>query len=94
LINRDFHVKNRVFHGSIFTIEPYYVVGGVFADITAPSIQKEQIIHRAQDVIQKNLKMVQQIAYLLGENASDSEAVLNSIIESFSDSSSDEHNGA
>ncbi|MDO5576862.1 MAG: [Fe-Fe] hydrogenase large subunit C-terminal domain-containing protein, partial [Fibrobacter sp.] len=95
LISKDFHVNNRVLHGSIFTIEPHHVVGGVFADITAPAIQKEQIVNRAQDVIQKNLKMVQQIAYLLGENASESEAVLSSIIESFSNSdpNSDKSNG-
>jgi len=35
-------------------------------------------------VIQKNLKTVQQIAYLLGENAADSEIILNSIVRSFS----------
>ena len=84
LINRDIRVNERILHGSIFTIEPHSVVGGVIADITAPSIQKEQVIHRAQDIIKKNLTMVQKIAYLLGENASESEAVLNSIIESFS----------
>jgi iron only hydrogenase large subunit-like protein len=84
LVNRDIRVNERILHGSIFTIEPHSVVGGVIADITAPSIQKEQVIHRAQDIIKKNLTMVQKIAYLLGENASESEAVLNSIIESFS----------
>jgi PAS domain-containing protein len=46
--------------------------------------QKEQIIARAREVIQKNLNTVQQIAYLLGENAADSEITLNSIVRSFS----------
>lgn len=84
LVSRDFRINNRILHGSIFTIELHSVVGGVFADITAPSVQKEQVIERAQEIIQKNLTMVQKIAYLLGENAAESEAVLNSIIESFS----------
>lgn len=84
LVSRDFRINNRILHGSIFTIEPHSVVAGVFADITAPSIQKEQVIERAQEIIEKNLTMVQKIAYLLGENAAESEAVLNSIIESFS----------
>jgi iron only hydrogenase large subunit-like protein len=84
LVNRDFRINNRILHGSIFTIEPHSVVAGVFADITAPAVQKEQVIERAQEIIQKNLTMVQKIAYLLGENAAESEAVLNSIIESFS----------
>ena len=57
---------------------------GIFRDITEPIFQKEQIIGRAREVIQKNLKTVQQIAYLLGENAADSEIILNSIVRSFS----------
>ena len=84
LIGRDIRIENRILHGSIFSIEPNRVVGGVFADITTPAVQKEQVIRRAQEIIRKNLTMVQKIAYLLGENASESEAVLNSIIESFS----------
>jgi predicted RNA binding protein with dsRBD fold (UPF0201 family) len=56
----------------------------MFRDITEPIFQKEQIIDRAREVIQKNLKTVQQIAYLLGENAADSEIILNSIVRSFS----------
>jgi iron only hydrogenase large subunit-like protein len=83
IIQRDFKVENRIIQGSIFTIEPNSVVGGVFADITTPSIQKEQVVQRARDVIRKNLTMVQKIAYLLGENASETEIVLDSIIESF-----------
>lgn len=84
IVQKDIRVENRILNGSIFTIEPHTVIGGVFADITAPSIQKEQIIRRSQEIINKNLNMVQKIAYLLGENASESETVLNSIIESFS----------
>ncbi len=85
IIHRDFKVENRIIQGSIFTIEPHSVIGGVFADITAPFIQKEQVVRRARDVIQKNLTMVQKIACLLGENASETEIVLDSIIESFSE---------
>jgi predicted RNA binding protein with dsRBD fold (UPF0201 family) len=55
----------------------------IFRDISEPLFQKEQIIDRAREVIQKNLKTVQQIAYLLGENAADSEIILNSIVRSF-----------
>jgi hypothetical protein len=47
-------------------------------------VQKERIIQKAREVIQKNLETVQQIAYLLGENAAESEITLQSIIESFS----------
>lgn len=39
---------------------------------------------QAKAVIDKNLRTVQRIAYLLGENAADTESTLESIIESFS----------
>ena len=47
-------------------------------------IQREQIIDNAAEVMKKTLSTVQKIAFLLGENAADSEVLLNSIIESFS----------
>ena len=58
------------------------MVCGIFQDITSPTIHKEAMIQKAQDVIKKNLATVQQIAYLLGENAAESEVILNSIIHS------------
>ena len=40
--------------------------------------------------IDKNLAVVQKIAFLLGENAAETEATLNSIMESFVDSGEDQ----
>lgn len=84
IVNHDIRYQKSILNSSIFTIEPHTVLCGIFQDITKPIFQKEQIIGRARDVIQKNLKTVQQIAYLLGENAADSEIILNSIVRSFS----------
>jgi iron only hydrogenase large subunit-like protein len=83
IVSHDIRLRRNILNTSIFTIEPHTVVGGIFQDITEPTFQKEQIIGRAQQVIEKNLKTVQQIAYLLGENAADSEVILNSIVSSF-----------
>jgi PAS domain-containing protein len=84
IVGHDIRYLRRILNASIFTIEPHTVTGGIFRDITEPTFQKEQIIGRAQAVIEKNLKTVQQIAFLLGENAADSEIILNSIVRSFS----------
>jgi iron only hydrogenase large subunit-like protein len=84
ILDRDIRHKGAILHGAIFSIEPKSVVGGIFQDITEPAMQKEQTIQRAQRVIQHNLKTVQQIAFLLGENAAESEITLNSIVQSFS----------
>jgi len=37
-----------------------------------------------QEVLRKNMSTVQQIAFLLGENAAETEVTLNDMIESFS----------
>jgi iron only hydrogenase large subunit-like protein len=83
IVGHDIRYQQTILNASVFTIEPHTVMCGIFQDITAPVVQKEQIIGRAREVIQKNLKTVQQIAYLLGENAADSEIILNSIVRSF-----------
>ena len=82
ILNRDLRYRESVVHIDIFTIEKNHVVCGIFQDITNPTVHKEAMIQKAQEVIKKNLATVQQIAYLLGENAADSEVLLNSIIQS------------
>jgi PAS domain-containing protein len=86
---RDIRFGGRVFHVTVFTIERHSVVGGIFRDETQPSVRKEQIIDRARRVVENNLRTVQQIAYLIGENAAESEIALNSIVDSFSPESID-----
>jgi iron only hydrogenase large subunit-like protein len=93
IVGHDIRYQRSILNTSVFAIEPHSVLCGIFQDITKPVFQKEQIIGRAREVIQKNLKTVQQIAYLLGENAADSEIILNSIVHSFSPEDVDEDGG-
>ena len=81
IVNRDIHLENRLLNLSIFSIKKGKIVGAVFRDMYAPEIRKEQVIKRVTEVIDKNLEMVQKIGYLLGEGASETEQMLNSIIE-------------
>jgi iron only hydrogenase large subunit-like protein len=90
IVGHDIRYQRGILTTSIFTIEPHAVMCGIFRDISEPIVQKEQIIDRAREVIQKNLKTVQQIAYLLGENAADSEIILNSIVRSFTPKDGDD----
>jgi iron only hydrogenase large subunit-like protein len=87
---KDIRFRGSVFHVTIFSVEKNAVVGGIFRDETQPAVHKEQIIDRARQVIEKNLHTVQQIAYLLGENAADSEIALNSIVDSLTPERVDE----
>ena len=82
-IRKDLRVGERVIRLMVFPIESGHMVGGILQDITEPAVEREQIIQKTQDVIRKNVNTVQQIAYLLGENAAETELILGSIIDSF-----------
>jgi PAS domain-containing protein len=82
-LEKDVHVGSTILHITLFTIEKHRRIGGIVQDITAPSVRKEQIINKAKKVITRNLETVQKIAYLLGENAAESEVILSSIVDMF-----------
>lgn len=83
VISRDVQVEDRMFNVSIFPIRQNRIAGAVIRDLFSPEVQREEVITRVSDVIDKNLEMVQKIGFLLGEGASDTEKMLNSIVESF-----------
>jgi iron only hydrogenase large subunit-like protein/PAS domain-containing protein len=79
----DVRDGNKIFHLTAFSIEKGAAAAGVLEDITEPRVRIEKTVERARELIKKNVSTVQQIAFLLGENAAESEAILNSIIESY-----------
>lgn len=82
-LDKDLRLGRRILHAKIFGIEAGAYAGGVIQDVTAPWVRKDRVVSQARKVISKNLAVVQKIAYLLGENAAETEATLSSIIESF-----------
>jgi len=82
VIGRDVHLNNSILNVSIFSIKKNKIVGAVIRDMQMPEVRKEEVINRVTEVIEQNLDLVQQIAFLLGEGAAKTEKMLNSIIES------------
>jgi len=91
IINRDIHLNGQVYTASLFTIKENEIVGAVFRNMQLPEIQKEQVIERITEVIDKNLEMVQKIGFLLGEGAAETEQMLNSILQSYKQQNKDGH---
>lgn len=81
IINKDIHLNDKLINLSIFAIKRDKMLGAVIRDMYAPEVRKEEVINRVTEVIDKNLEMVQKIGFLLGEGASETEKMLNSIIE-------------
>lgn len=80
----EFRERRKIFQATVFSIEKGESACAVVQDVTAPQVRRDRVIRQTRKVIDKNLAVVQKIAYLLGENAAETEATLNSIIESFS----------
>lgn len=80
---RDLKYHNKLLHVSVVTLYKNRVVGAVIRDMSAPMLVRDEIINRAQRINKQNIETVQKIAYLLGENAAETEELLNSIIETY-----------
>ena len=83
ITDRDISLLEKQYTISIFVIRKEKIVGAVIRDLSAPEVQKEEIVKRLTDVVDKNLSLVQQLGFILGEGASETERMLNSIIESY-----------
>ncbi|MDR2010549.1 MAG: 4Fe-4S binding protein [Bacteroidales bacterium] len=81
--NKDIEFNDKLISITAFPIKRDRIFGAVFRDMYQPEVRKDELIERINDVIEKNLGMVQQIGFLLGEGASETERMLNSIISSF-----------
>jgi iron only hydrogenase large subunit-like protein len=82
VIGRDVRLNDKLLNVTIFSIKKNKIVGAVIRDMQNPEVRKEEVINRVTEVIEQNLDLVQQIAFLLGEGAAKTEKMLNSIIES------------
>jgi len=78
-----FRHEGKIMRVTFFLVESKALLGAMFEDITTPSVRREAVVEKAEEVIMKSMKTVQQIASLLGDNAAETEIVLNSIIEEF-----------
>lgn len=85
-----YQVKNKLYDISAFTIEDGEIVGAVITDVTKAEIDREKIAAKAREVITKNITKVQEIACLLGEHMVETEVLLNSIAEDYSNDNSDD----
>ena len=81
-LEQDVRYNDKYLNVSVMTIQAGKTVCGIVQNMHEPEVRKDLVINRTREVILENLKVVQQIAFLLGENASFTETMLNSIVES------------
>ncbi|MFI3314586.1 MAG: [Fe-Fe] hydrogenase large subunit C-terminal domain-containing protein [Rikenellaceae bacterium] len=82
VIEKDVQLNDKIIKLLIFPLQKGKMACIIARNLFENNVSGNEIIARTQNVINDNLETVQKIAYLLGENASRTEAILNSIIES------------
>ena len=92
MIEHTIRSQQMMLHVSVVTIQPKKIVCGVIQNMYEPEVRNDMIKQSVKQVIHQNMQVVQKIAYLLGENASFTESMLNSIIESEGPESLNDYN--
>jgi hypothetical protein len=82
-INKDVEIDGKWINVSIFQLIQKKLVGALFRNLHSKEERPEETIHRVTEVIEENLRQVQQIGFILGEGAAKTEKMLNSIIKSY-----------
>ncbi len=77
---------------SIFNIQKYKLVAGIIQNFENKEFRSDIIEKRTREVIRKNMETAQKIAALLGENASFTDSLLNSILTDYSEEKSNQFN--
>lgn len=81
ITERQIRDGDRIWLLSIYNIQPQRLVFGLLQDLREPYVRKEWMLEKIQEVIQKHMSTVQQVACLLGENAAFSDATLRAVME-------------
>ena len=86
--SKDIHrerypVGDKLYDITAFSIERNELVGAIITDVTKTELGREKIAHRAQEVISKNIAIVQEIACLLGEHMVETELLLSTIAQDY-----------
>lgn len=80
IVGRDISINDKSLLLSIFSLKQNKIAAGVLKDMQVLEVRNEEVINRVTEVIDQNFDLVQKIAFLLGEGASTTEKMLNSII--------------
>lgn len=78
---KDILINDKWFNVSVYPIKYRSLAIMLIKDISLPEVNKAEVVDEIKKAIQTELDMVQQIAFSLGEGASDVERILNKVIQ-------------
>ena len=83
IIRRTVEIDGRLFSLTIFNVDVHEVIGALILDVTESEQNRRALIEKARTVVTNTAKTVQEIAFMLGRNAAESELILDSAVEMF-----------
>jgi len=78
---KDIRFRDQFLHLSVFALEGKNMICAMLHNLRAPELNRAEMVKRTRKVIRENLETVQKIAFYLGENASNMETLLNSMVD-------------
>ncbi len=89
-LSKDIHFKDDLYHLSVFSIQKHKIVCGIFHRISNQNGLSKEMHDRVYQAIYENMMTAQKAAALLGENASKTEFLLQSVLEASKNKVQDE----
>ena len=90
-IHKEHYISDsKLYDINVFIIEENEIVGAIITDVTQSELNREKIAERAKEVISKNIAKVQEIAILLGEHMVETELLLSTIADDYSEDNNKE----
>lgn len=83
VLRQTIEIEGRLFSLTIFNVDVHEVIGALILDITESEEKRQALIEKARTVVTNTAKTVQEIAFMLGRNAAESELILDSAVEMF-----------
>ncbi len=83
IIRQTVEIEDRLFSLTIFNVDVHEVVGALILDVTETERKRRALIEKSRTVVVNTAKTVQEIAFMLGRNAAESELILDSAVEMF-----------
>jgi Na+-translocating ferredoxin:NAD+ oxidoreductase RNF subunit RnfB len=82
-LQRDVEIQGKLINATMFTLIPNQLICIILRNLHSKEERPEEIIERITEVIEENLRQVQQIGFILGEGAAKTEKMMNTIIETY-----------
>jgi len=80
---KDVEINGKLTNCTLFQLIPNQLYGIILRNLHSKEERPEEIMNRINDVIEENLRQVQQIGFILGEGAAKTEKMLHTIIETY-----------